>query len=447
VPDGPQQVALVRIARNDGGPGVPAFQQRVARVHPKTTCLGLRVARETGLDEHGTNVGLEKLNRVCGQLLGGCWRLRLTRGPHRRRHQSRSGQRENGARAEDRGHKWAQYYIAVVARMKPASLLLALALAAPLVARQESPARPKRPGVADVSLRVAMSRLKPDQVFDIPGVPDWIAIDEHVWVSNSPKHSVTRIDPSANKIVEAIVVGKNPCSGLTTGFGSLWVPNCGDPSVSRIDLKSGKLVETLSLTVGNSEGGLATGAGSIWMMTDARGTLARIDPATNKVVAEIYVAPGSFTVAFGEGAVWVTSTDKDVLTRVNPRSNVIEETITVGPRPRFLAVGEGSVWTVNQGDGTISRVDAKTNKVVATIAAGIPGPGGEISVGEGSVWVTSFEYPITRIDPSTNKVAQQFYGEGGDAIRIGHGSVWLSNLRQANVWRLDPKRIVATIPE
>jgi YVTN family beta-propeller protein len=325
--------------------------------------------------------------------------------------------------------------------------VILLAFVAPVVASQDAPARPKRPGVAEGSLRIPMTRLKPDEVFAIPGVPDWIAIDDHVWVSNSPKHTVTRIDPKANTIVETIAVGKNPCSGLTTGFGTLWVPNCGDPSVSRVDLKTGKVVETLPLTIGNSEGGLATGAGSIWMMTDATGTLARIDPATNTVVAEVYVAPGSFAVAFGEGAVWITSTEKGVLTRVNPHNNVIDETIPVGPRPRFLAVGEGSVWTVNQGDGTISRVDAKTNKVVATIAAGIPGPGGEISVGEGSVWVTSFEYPITRIDPSTNKVAQQFYGEGGDAIRVGHGSVWLSNLRQANVWRLDPKRILATLPE
>ena len=30
---------------------------------------------------------------------------------------------------------------------------------------------------------------------------------------------------------------------------------------------------------------------------------------------------------------------------------------------------------------------------------------------------------------ATNKVVQQFYGEGGDAIRFGLGSVWLSNLR------------------
>lgn len=315
----------------------------------------------------------------------------------------------------------------------------------------------KRPGVPEASLRIPITQLKPDHVFEIPGVPDWIAIDEHVWISNGPKNSVARIDPKANKIVEMITVGARPCSGLAAGFGSLWVPNCGErgkpgeppptssQSVSRVDLKSGKVVATLPLTIGHSEGGLATGAGSVWMMIDARGTMVRIDPATNKVVAEIYVAPGSFAVAFGEGAVWVTSTEKNLVTRVNPHTNLIEETITVGPQPRFLAVGEGSVWTINQGDGSISRVDAKTNKVVATIAAGIPGGGGEIAVGEGSVWATSFEYPITRIDPSTNKVAQQFYGEGGDAIRVGHGSVWLSNLRAANVWRIDPKRIGATL--
>lgn len=319
-----------------------------------------------------------------------------------------------------------------------------------VVAVQEQAKRPdfpKRTGVKDPSVRIPMSRLKPDHVFEIPGVPDWIAIDEHIWVSNYPKNSVTRIDPAANRIVDTVTVGRHPCSGIAAGFDSIWVPNCGDPSLSRIDAKTGKVTATLPLTVGDSEGGLAAGVGSIWMMTDARGTLSRIDPATNQAVAEIHVPPGSFTVAFGEGAVWVTGTETNVLTRVNPYTNVIEERIPVGPRPRFLAVGEGSVWTVNQGDGTISRIDAKTNKVLATIEAGIPGPGGEITVGGGSVWVTSFEYPITRIDPSTNKVVQQFYGEGGDAIRFGHGSVWLSNLRQANVWRLDPGRIEATVTE
>src|SRR5207249_10880091 len=67
----------------------------------------------------------------------------------------------------------------------------------------------------------------------------------------------------------------------------------------------------------------------------------------------------------------------------------------------------------------------------------------DIATGEGSVWVTSFGFPISRIDPASNKVVQQFVGEGGDALRVGAGSVWLSNLKAGVVWRLDPLRIKA----
>jgi virginiamycin B lyase len=319
--------------------------------------------------------------------------------------------------------------------------------AQPPAAAEKKGEKPKRPGVSTPGVRIPIEKLKPDHVFEIPGVPDWIAIDEHVWVSNYPKNSVTRIDPLANTIVGTFTVGEHPCSGLAAGMGSLWVPNCGDRTVTRLNLKDGAVEATLPYGVPESEGGIAAGSGSLWMMTDKQGTLTRIDPATNRAVAEIHVAPGSYAVTYGEGAVWVTSTEKGVVTRVNPRTNVIEATITVGPRPRFVNTGEGAVWTINQGDGSVSRIDPKTNKVVATIECGIPGPGGEIAVGDGSVWVTSFEFPLTRIDVASNKVVQQFEGSGGDAVRFGHGSVWLSNLRAANVWRIDPKRIAATLPE
>ncbi|MEI6246406.1 MAG: hypothetical protein WCQ64_15350, partial [Acidobacteriota bacterium] len=161
------------------------------------------------------------------------------------------------------------------------------------------------------------------------------------------------------------------------------------------------------------------------------------------VVATIQVAPGSFAVAFGADAVWITSTEQNLLTRVNPKTNAVDATIPIGPKPRFLAVGEGSVWTLNQGDGSISRVDMKSNTLVATIEAGLPGGGGEIAVGDGSVWVTLMEFPLTRIDTRTNTVAQQFVGKGGDSVRFGHGSVWLSDLEGGKLLRLDPQKIRA----
>ena len=307
-------------------------------------------------------------------------------------------------------------------------------------------AQTPRPGVKTTGVRIPMGNLTPDATFEIPGAPDWMAIDESVWVSNSPKGTVTRIDPKTNKVLDVIPTGKEPCSGLATGFGSLWVPNCGDHSLVRIDLKTAKLTATIPTPIADSEGGIACGAGSVWMMIDARGTLARFDPDTNKVVAHIALAPGSYVPVFGENAVWVSSTEKDLVSRVDPRTNLVTETIKTGSKPRFLTVGEGAVWVLNQGDGSVTRIDPATNKVVATIELGIPGAGGDISAGEGSVWATAFEFPLTRIDPARNRVSQQFAGPGGDAVRTGLGSVWLTDLKQGRVMRIDPRRIQATVP-
>ena len=51
---------------------------------------------------------------------------------------------------------------------------------------QSMPQKPKRPGVSTPGVKIPITKLKPDAVFSLPGVPDWLAIDEHVWVSNSP---------------------------------------------------------------------------------------------------------------------------------------------------------------------------------------------------------------------------------------------------------------------
>ena len=112
-----------------------------------------------------------------------------------------------------------------------------------------------------------------------------------------------------------------------------------------------------------------------------------------------------------------------------------------------MAVGEGFVWTLNQGKGTVTKIDPVAMKVVATIEAGVPGGGGDIAAGEGAVWVTAREIPVTRIDARTSTVTHQFVGPGGDAIRVLHGSVWLSNGRWSNVWRIPANQIASMTPQ
>ena len=275
--------------------------------------------------------------------------------------------------------------------------------------------------------------------FAVPGGPDWsVVTKDAVWVSASRPGHVVQLDATSNKVGLTAEVNK-PCSGLAAGFGSIWVPSCGDGAVVRLDPKTGKEVARVAAAPANSEGGITVGAGSVWMVAKP-GRLVRIDPATNAVVGGVDVPAGAENVAFGDGAVWVTSFAEGRLLRVDPKAMQVVATVAVGPKPRFLTVGAGAVWTLNQGDGTITRVDVASGRVVATIACGIPGPGGEISFGEGGVWATVYDVPLTEVDPATNRVVRQWKGAGGDGVRVGLGSVWLSNGRQGTVWRLDAKQ-------
>lgn len=314
---------------------------------------------------------------------------------------------------------------------------------APAGEKRTRPERPKKTGVTTPGVQIPMAKLKPEAEFVVGGAPDWIAIEDTVWISNKPKNAIAHIDPKANKALSEVTGFNKPCSGLAVGFGSLWVPNCGDGMLTRLDLKSGKLGPSIQTGVANSEGGIAVSADSVWIMSKPDSTLARVDPLSNKIVAEIPLPTGCFTPAYGLDAVWVTCTDANQVIRVDPATNLITAQIKVPGKPRFLTVGEGAVWTLNQATGAVSRIDPQSNRVSSTIDVGVPGPGGDISAGEGSVWVTSFEYPLSRIDPDTNKVVQQFVGPGGDAVRAGKGSVWLCDLRNGKVWKFDPKFIGA----
>ena len=303
---------------------------------------------------------------------------------------------------------------------------------------QGVPKFPKATGVSTPGIQRSMAGLQAQATFQVGGHPDWMALTgDSVWVTSSNTKRVIRLDAVTNKVGTFVTIPK-PCSGLAIGFGSLWVPSCADHSLFRVDLKTQKVVATIPAGPADSEGGITIGAGSVWIVIAPKGELARIDPSTDRIVAKVEIPSGSYAAAFSNGSVWITSTGNNLLSRVDPATNKVVSTTSVGKAPRFLAVGAGSVWTLNQGDGTISRVDTTSGKLVATIEAGLSGEGGEIAFGEGSVWATLFGFPITRIDPATNKVTQQWTGKGGDSIRAGLGSVWLTDLRAGVVWRLDP---------
>ena len=315
----------------------------------------------------------------------------------------------------------------------------------------DRPEKPKKAtplpklGVKTPGVQIPMASLKSEAEIAVEGSPAALLFAEQVMLSNGTK--IIRIDPKTNRAVEPFTGFDKPCGGLVSAFESVWVPNCGNGTLSRIEPKTGKVTATIEVAVAGVAIAIAAGPDSIWLLSDERTTLSRIDPTANSVVAEVRVEAGCNSVVFAESALWLTCPTVNKVIRVDPRTNLATKRIEVAAKPISLAFGESSIWVLCQTDGKVARIDPKTDKVTATIEMGIPNAEGNIAFGEGSVWVSTTGFPISRIQPVTDKVVQQFTGEIGGMVQVGLKSVWLVERKSGKVLRFDPKRVAATISD
>ena len=336
-------------------------------------------------------------------------------------------------------------------------IVTAGAFGIPAVDRPEKPRKLKQQpaalpkfGVKTPGVRIPMASLKSEAEIVVAGTPSALLFSEQILLSNGTQ--ILRIDPKTNKVTEPFTGFDKPCGGLVSAFDSVWVPNCGNGTLSRIEPKSGKVTATIEVAVADVPTAIAASPDSVWLLSDQRTTISRIDPIANTVVAEVRVEAGCNSLVFAESALWLTCPALNKVIRVDPRTNLATKRIEVAAKPTSLAFGEGAIWVFCQTDGKVARIDPKTDKVIATIDLATPNAEGNIAFGEGSVWVSTTGFPISRIQPATDKpgtdkVLQQFTGDLGGMVQLGLKSVWLVERKSGKLLRFDPKRIAATISD
>lgn len=304
-------------------------------------------------------------------------------------------------------------------------------------------------GIKTPGVRISFAQLKAEAEIPAPGKPGWLFFSESLFFP--AVNGLDRIDQKTNKPVPGATAELNkPCGGMASGFGSLWVPVCGEGALARLDAKTYKVTTKVATGIPTAKGVLAANSDSIWMLVDNKTTLARIDPDTNAIIGELRLPAGCHSLISGESALWVACASENKVLRINPATNLVEKRIEVSAQPEALASGAGSVWVLCRKEGRIDRIDPKTNKVSKSIDLGVPQADGALAFGEGSLWVTQTGFPLTRINPETEAVAQQFYGEGGGvAIQTSKGAIWLAHPTGSDglVWRIDPKLVLATLAE
>ena len=106
------------------------------------------------------------------------------------------------------------------------------------------------------------------------------------------------------------------------------------------------------------------------------------------------------------------------------------------------------VWALCRKTGEVVRIDTKTYKPAKTLSLGIENVTGTLAAGSGSIWASLVNFPVIRVDPTIEKerIAQEFWGDGGGAVYFAANALWVTG-RQGKVQRIDPKRVIATLPE
>ena len=181
---------------------------------------------------------------------------------------------------------------------------------------------------------------------------------------------------------------------------------------------------------------------------------AKAGPGPGQIPAELAIrttVPHSgYALAFGFGSLWMISEGR--LVRVNPADDSTTEIdIPTGDgagllidldRWRSIAVGEGAVWLPDVAGSVVHKVDPATDHVVTSVATDIFGSRGSIGVGEGSLWVVTFDERdrvLTRYDAASG--AQQAaipLPAAGVGVLVAEGAVWVTAASQAALYRIDP---------
>ena len=302
-----------------------------------------------------------------------------------------------------------------------------------------------RAGIKTPGIQIPFANVVPEADITVTGTAEWLFAAGSVFAPSA--QALDKIDTKANKPGDPVVGLAKPCGGMASAFESLWIPVCGSSSLVRLDARTYAVTATIATGVSSAKNIVAASADSVWMLTDNKTTLSRIDPEQNAVVAEIRLPAGSQGLLFAEGSLWIVAPSKNKVLRLNPATNLVEQQITVSEQPDSLASSKEGIWVLCRKDGKIDRIDPKTNKAAKTIDLMIPDAAGALAYGEGWLWVTLKGFPLTRIDAQQEAVVQQFYGAGGGSIAITPGALWLSSPTANTVTRIDPKRVLATLPD
>jgi len=213
-------------------------------------------------------------------------------------------------------------------------------------------------------------------------------------------------------------------------------------AVARLDARTGEL--TMKVPLGATPLFLAPDARGTWAATEER-TVVHVDARSGRVDATASLGfPPSDLVALDGGA-WVGSSVDPLVAKISRRyervvsrvalPRVSDRAAALGPTAPRLADGGGSLW-VTSGQTTVVRVDPRANRIAKSIMPR-SGASGAVAYGAGGVWIGGTN-AVARVSPASGVVVSIVPLDGMPAaMAVDHGALWIALADRATIVHID----------
>jgi len=262
-----------------------------------------------------------------------------------------------------------------------------------------------------------------------------------IWVSNGPSRSVTRIDPTTDKVIAKIYLD-DPPSVLAVSADAIWVTSFPGVRLTRIDPVTNLVVGTVD-PGGSGPVGVAVFDGYVWVANhkgNPTGSVAKIDPVKMKVVDLIHLGSASDSgpqwFAVSAGSLWVSVVNINSVVRIDPIKDTVVATIPVSSACGEIVANDHDVWVADGCGSGVTHIDPATNSV--TRVTNEVGSGPALALGEGSVWFGT-SITLDRIDPNTRKFVGQMKLPGASfGASAAFGYVWITDKDDELLFKIKP---------
>ena len=249
-----------------------------------------------------------------------------------------------------------------------------------------------------------------------------------------PPDNVGVIDPSSNRVVSAVPVGRRP-SAIAADPTSVWVANGQDRTLTRLDPETRAVEGVVPLDA--TPTGVAAGSSGVSVANGLSGRVARVDPQFETVatIEDVVSRSSGGAIAEGEGVVWLVSRDGEIAC-IDPRTGRIKRGIagTAPPLSRSATAQSGS-----RTPATARSFDSIPVRCRGPAHLGRRGPGRNRVWGGIRVGRESGRRHRDSHRPRSYATKTITVGSGPTGIAVDAGAVWVANGADATASRIDPK--------